>query len=75
MRSDCCAFEMYAWSLVFGLEKKDNVALLCSGDRRNHGPRRVSFSNEAGSRDALKMEDSVIADAIAGWRTRFRKAC
>lgn len=40
------------------------VTLLCSGDKRNHGPKRVLFSNEAGSRDALKISDSVMAAAM-----------
>jgi len=56
---------MYDWSLDLGLEKYCMVTLGSSGDSRNHGPRSVRFSNDGGSRVALKSEDSVMADATA----------
>lgn len=65
---------MYALSLVLGLEKNCIVALPCSGDKRNHGPRRLRFSKVFESREALNIGDSVIAVAIAGLLTRFCKA-
>lgn len=56
---------MNPWSLVFGLEKYVEVTGPCSGDRRNHGPSKVTSSNVAGSAEAKNWGESVMAEPIA----------